>query len=204
MTGRKRGRLISLAGIFVITAFSSVDIEAKSFHFAGGCEASNIKKAGDQCVLRLSGFTVTLFPEEKGLKNKPDRIVLYLKLRVSNSGQEPVMFDFPVDSYLQDVAGQIFRHVPADQAIEQLINSTAAFRAALSGAMLGPLAGRNISDSVEKQFRASYGANALRCGQIPTGGFIEGIVFFETFKNDDKRKLQLIVPTWPAILIDYR
>ena len=130
--------------------------------------------------------------------------MLYFHVRVENPTEGTQTFEFPPESYLKEASGQIYRYTQPDAAIDQLINRSAGFRTIIVGGLAGPLAGAAVTDAVEKEFRGRYGANALRSGMIPAHSFIEGIVFFEPFKNDDKRPLELVVPGWPSIALDYR
>ncbi len=194
----------SIIALLLFSFLSADTLEAKRFRFTGGGEISKSSKDEDTCKLTVGDLLITLSSEVKGLKNKPDKLVLYFHVRVENPTEGTQTFEFPPESYLKEASGQIYRYTEPDAAIDQLINRSAGFRTVLVGGLAGPLAGAAVTDAVEKEFRGRYGANALRSGMIPAHSFIEGIVFFEPFKNDDKRPLELVVPGWPSIALDYR
>ena len=197
-------RYFSVIVLLLFSLLTTNSLEAKRFRFTDGGEISKTRKSEDTCNLTVGDLLITLSSEVKGLKNKPDQLVLYIHVRAENPTENTETFKFPSESYLKEPSGRVYRYIEPDVAIDQLINRSAAFRGALVGALGGPLTAGAITDAVEKQFRGNYNANALRPGPIPPHTFIEGIVFFEPFKDDKKRRLELIVPGWSSIGLDYR
>lgn len=119
-----------------------------------------------------------------GVAKQDKRVLGLLEIwaKVENLSDKPITID-PTKYNAVDGDGRGYAGITPNDAIQRMLDRTAAMRTAMGNIIMGPLAGPSNTQAQERQARERVNREALAPGDIPPHSFKDGIVWFEAPKQ---------------------
>lgn len=122
-------------------------------------------------------------------QDKPVLGLLEIWAKVENLSDKPITID-PTKYSAVDDDGRGYAGIAPNDAIQRMLDRTAAMRTAMGNIIMGPLAGPSNTQAQERQARERVNREALAPGDIPAHSFKDGVVWFEAPKQ---KKFTLLI-----------